>query len=149
MAINRVLISGNVVRDPEVRYTSDGACCARLTVALNRDRGANGQEAGTDYPQAVFWGKLAENIEKYVAKGALVTIEGKLRTGSYQSRQTGAKIYYTEVSGDRIMYHRKRDEDAAKKAAHSEAPSAADVTGNDDWSSQTSMGFSRDDDIPF
>jgi len=149
MAINRVLISGNVVRDPEVRYTSDGTACARLTVALNRDRGVNGAEPGADYPQAVFWGKMAENIERYVGKGALVTIEGKLRTGSYKNRQTGQPVYFTEIAGDRIMYHRKRDEEAAKKASYQEAPSAADVTGNDDWSSQTSMDFQRDDDIPF
>ena len=149
MAINRVVISGNLTRDPEVRYTSDGMCCARLTVALNRDRGKNGEDRGADYPQAVFWGKLAESIEKYVAKGMLVTVEGKIRTGSYKSRQTGQTVYFTEIAGDRIAYHRKRDEDAAAKAEYKDAPSAADVTGSDDWSSQTQMGFSRDDDIPF
>ena len=149
-SINRVVVSGNLVRDPEVRYTSQGKACARLTVALDRGRSAQGDELGADYPQAVFWGGLAESIERYCRKGMLVTIEGRLRTGSYDNRQTGQKVYFTEIAGDKIAFHRQRDEEKDRKAEFKEAPSAADVTGSDDWSSQMSMeGFSRADDIPF
>lgn len=150
MAINRVLISGNLVRDPEVRYENKSQmCCARITVALDRGRSANGEERGVDYPQAVFWGKQAENVEKYCRKGSLVTIEGKIRTGSYVSK-AGTKVYFTEIAGDRIVFFRQRDEEKSKKEEHQEAPTAVDMTGNDDWSSQTRMGdFIQDDDIPF
>ena len=149
MAINRVLISGNLVRDPEVRYTAaTQMCCARLTVALDRGKTAEGKDRGADYPQAVFWGKLAENIEKYCRKGALVTIEGKLRTGSY-TNHSGQKIYFMEIAGDRIQYFRQREVDKAKDADYPEAPLAVDTTGSDDWSSQQSMDFIQDDDIPF
>lgn len=153
LSINRVVIAGNLVRDPEVRYVSGSqTCCARLTVALDRGKNTKGDDLGADYPQAVFWGKLAESIEKYCRKGMPVTIEGKLRTGSYEGR-TGQKVYYTEISGDKIMFHRQRDEDQSRKSAYQGAPTAADVTGSDDWSSQTSMGvyegFSSANDIPF
>lgn len=149
MSINKVIISGNLVRDPEVRYGSTTAC-ARLTVALNRGRSSQGDDLGADYPQAVFWGKLAETIEKYVTKGMLVTIEGKIRTGSYKSKTTGATVYYTEIAGERIEFFRKRDEEKAREKDYEGAPHAADVAPGDDWASQTMMeGFSRGDDIPF
>lgn len=151
LSINRVLISGNLVRDPEVRYESKSQkACARVTVALNRGRSASGDELGADYPQAVFWGGLAESIEKYARKGMLVTIEGRIRTGSYKSTRTGATVYYTEIAGDKIQFFRQREENAAKAADHPQAPTAADITGSDDWSSQQSMeDFFPADDMPF
>lgn len=151
MAINRVIICGNLVRDPEVRYEAKSQLAmARITVALDRGKTADGADKGADYPQAVFWGKMAELIEKNCTKGMMVAIEGKLRTGSYTSQKTGQKIYTTEIAGERIQFFRKREEDAAKAAAHPEAPTAADVTGSDTWSSQTRMeGFETADDIPF
>lgn len=151
LSINRVLISGNLVRDPEVRYESKSQkACARVTVALNRGRSASGDELGADYPQAVFWGGLAESIEKYARKGMLVTIEGRIRTGSYVSQKTGDKVYYTEIAGDKIQFFRPREEEKAKGETYGEAPTAADVTGSDAWSSQTRMeDFEQADDIPF
>ncbi len=146
--INRVVIAGNLVRDPEVRYASQKAC-ARLTVALDRGRSAQGDELGADYPQAVFWGGLAESIEKYCRKGMLVTIEGRLRTGSYTNKLTQQKVYYTEIAGEKIALHRQRDEDKSRRSEYREAPAAVDTTGDDSWSSQTAMDFERDDDIPF
>lgn len=151
MSINRAIICGNLVRDPEVRYTAaTQMCCARITVALNRGKNAAGEDRGADYPQVVFWGKLAESIEKYCRKGDLVAIDGKIRTGSYTNR-SGQKVYYTEIAGDTIRFFRQRDTEKAKDADYPEAPYAADTTGSDDWSSQTRMeGFEQlDDDIPF
>ena len=149
MTINRAIIGGNLVRDPEVRYESKTQkAVARITVALDRGRTADGVDKGADYVQAVFWGKMAELIERECTKGMAVAIEGKLRTGSYVGKD-GLKRYTTEVSGDRILFFRKREEAAAKAADHRDAPCAADVTGSDDWSSQQGMDFLQDDDIPF
>lgn len=149
MSINRVMICGNLVRDPEIRYESKTQkAVARITVALDRGKTSDGVDKGADYPQAVFWGKLAEMIEKYCSKGMMVAIEGKLRTGSYTGRD-GLKRYTTEIAGDRIDFFRKRDEAAAKAADHPDAPHAVDMTGDDGWSSQQGMDFLQDDDIPF
>lgn len=151
MAINRVMICGNLVRDPEVRYESKTQkAVARITVALDRGKTADGVDKGADYPQVVFWGGIAEYIEKYARKGMMVAIEGKYRTGSYTSQKTGQKVYTAEIAGERIQIFRKREEDAAKAAAHPDAPTAADVTGSDTWSSQESMAdYLPADDIPF
>ena len=149
MAINRVFICGNLVRDPEVRYESKSQkAVARITVAIDRGKTADGVDKGADYPQAVFWGKLAENIERYCTKGMAVAIEGKIRTGSYTGRD-GQKRYVTEIAGDRIQFFNKREEAAAKSAEHPDAPTAVDVTGDDGWSSQEGMDFLKDEDIPF
>lgn len=151
MAINRVVICGNLVRDPEVRYESKTQkAVARITVALDRGKTADGVDKGADYPQAVFWGGIAEYIEKYAKKGMMVVIEGKIRTGSYTSQKTGQKVYTTEIAGDKIHFFRQREESAAKAAEHPDAPTAADVTGSDTWSSQESMAdYLPADDIPF
>lgn len=151
MAINRVVICGNLVRDPEVRYESKTQkAVARITVALDRGKTADGVDKGADYPQAVFWGGIAEYIEKYARKGMMVVIEGKIRTGSYTSQKTGQKVYYTEIAGDKIQFFRPREEEKAKGETYGEAPTAADVTGNDTWSSQQSMAdYIPADDIPF
>ena len=151
MSINRVMICGNLVRDPEVRYESKSQkAVARVTVALDRGKTADGVDKGADYPQAVFWGGLAEYVEKYARKGMLVAIEGKIRTGSYKRQKDGVTVYTFDVAGDKIQIFRQRDEDAAKRAGYQEAPTAADVTGSDDWSSQQAMDdFLPADDMPF
>lgn len=150
MAINSVHLTGNLARDPEVRYENvSKKANARITIAVDRGRSSKGDPLGVDYPQVVFWGGPAEYIEKYLRKGMKVSIEGKLRTGKYESRRTGQAVYYTEIQGDKIEAFRVREEQTAKDQEHPDAPSAVDVTGDDTWSSQESMDFVRDDDIPF
>lgn len=150
MAINSVHLTGNLARDPEVRYESiSHKANARITIAVDRGRSSKGEPLGVDYPQVVFWGGPAEYIERYVQKGMKVSIEGKLRTGKYTSKRTGEPVYYTEIQGDKIEAYRQREEKTAKAEEHSDAPSAVDITGDDNWSSQQSMDFIRDDDIPF
>lgn len=149
MSINKVIICGNLVRDPEVRYEAKSQkAMARITVALDRGKTAEGVDRGADYPQAVFWGKMAELIERYCSKGTAVAVEGKIRTGSYTGKD-GQKRYTTEIAGERIHFFRKAEEDVAKAKEHPDAPAAVDVTGDDIWSSQVGMDFTRDDDLPF
>ena len=103
MSVNKVILIGNVGRDPEVRYLDSGIAVASLPLATT-DRAytlANGTQVPerTEWHNLVLWRGLAETAEKYVHKGDKLYIEGKIRTRSYDD-QTGAKRYVTEVFAD-------------------------------------------------
>ena len=103
MSVNKVILIGNVGRDPEVRYLDSGIAVASLPLATT-DRAytlANGTQVPerTEWHNLVLWRGLAETNEKYVHKGDKLYVEGKIRTRSYDD-QTGAKRYVTEIFVD-------------------------------------------------
>lgn len=94
---NSVIITGNVVRDAELRYTSTQKPVLGFTVACNR-QGPDGQSVADFFP-VVLWGKSAEALEKYLTKGKSVLVKGRLQTRSYESK-TGEKRNVTEIIAD-------------------------------------------------
>ncbi|WP_291530143.1 single-stranded DNA-binding protein [Bacteroides sp. UBA939] len=105
MSVNKVILIGNVGRDPEVRYLDSGVAVASLPLATT-DRAytlANGTQVPerTEWHNLVLWRGLAETVEKYVHKGDKLYVEGKIRTRSYDD-QTGAKRYVTEIFVDNM-----------------------------------------------
>ena len=103
MSVNKVILIGNVGRDPEVRYLDSGIAVASLPLATT-DRAytlANGTQVPerTEWHNLVLWRGLAETAEKYVHKGDKLYVEGKIHTRSYDD-QTGAKRYVTEIFVD-------------------------------------------------
>lgn len=103
MSVNKVILLGNVGRDPEVRYLDTGVAVATFPLATS-DRAytlANGTQVPerTEWHNLVLWRGLAETAEKYVHKGDKLYVEGKIRTRSYDD-QTGAKRYVTEIFVD-------------------------------------------------
>lgn len=102
--MNKVIISGNLTKDPELRYTSDSqmAVCT-FTPALNRGKDKEGNDRGADFPRVIVYGRTAENCEKYLAKGRKVLIEGRIRTGSYKDKD-GNTVYTTDVIADRVEF---------------------------------------------
>lgn len=101
--MNSVVLIGRLTRDPEVRYTSASQMAvARFSIAIDRPPRQNG-ERQTDFPNIVVFGKQAENCEKYLAKGRLVGIQGRLQTGSYQNKD-GVTVYTTDVVADRVEF---------------------------------------------
>ena len=101
--MNKVMLIGNVGKDPEIRYVDAGVCVASLVLATT-ERGyklQNGTEVPdrTDWHNIVLWRGLAETVEKYVKKGDKLYIEGKIHTRSYDDRN-GVKRYVTEIWAD-------------------------------------------------
>ena len=94
--MNSVVLIGRLTRDPEVRYTSQSqmAVCS-FTIAIDRPS-RQGEERKADFPRITVFGKQAENCEKFLKKGRLVGIQGRIQTGSYTNKD-GAKVYTTEV----------------------------------------------------
>lgn len=97
-SLNKVLIIGNVGRDPEMRYTPSGSAVTSFSVAVSRRWTSNeGQpQEETEWFNVVTWNKLAETCNQFVTKGRSVFVEGRLRTRSWDG-QDGQKHYRTEV----------------------------------------------------
>ena len=101
--MNSVFLIGRLTKDPEVRYTAaTQTAVATFTVAVDRPT-RPGAEKQTDFPRITVFGKQAENCEKYLAKGRLVAVEGRLQTGSYQNKD-GATVYTTDVVANRVQF---------------------------------------------
>jgi len=94
---NVCIITGNLVRDAELKYTSSQKPVLTFTVAVNR-LGANNEQA-TDYFSCVFWGKTGEAISKYMTKGKGVLVRGQMRSRSYEAKD-GHKITAWELTAD-------------------------------------------------
>lgn len=101
--MNSVVLIGRLTRDPEVRYTaSTQMAVATFNVAIDRPV-KQGGEKQTDFPRITVFGKQAENCEKYLAKGRLVGVQGRIQTGSYQNKN-GETVYTTDVIADRVEF---------------------------------------------
>ena len=105
MSVNKVILVGNLGKDPEVRFTNSGSAVARLSVATSEvwnDRDGNRQER-TEWHNVVVWGKQGESCGQYLAKGRQVYVEGSIRTRSYDDK-SGNKRYVTEVVAQRVQF---------------------------------------------
>ena len=103
-SVNKVILIGNLGKDPEVRHLESGAAVANFPIATSenyKDRKTGERVTQTEWHNVVLWRGLAEVAEKYLQKGAKVYIEGKLRTRSWQD-QEGNTRYTTEVVGDQM-----------------------------------------------
>jgi single stranded DNA-binding protein (ssb) len=121
MSINKVMLIGNVGKDPDVRYLDNGVAVANFTIATT-ERGytaANGTQVPdrTEWHNIVLWRGLAEIAEKYVRKGTKLYIEGKIRTRSYDGSD-GNKRYVTEIWGDNLELLGSKPTDNAGRAPH-------------------------------
>lgn len=98
-SVNKVILVGNVGKDPEMKYTPTGTPVAKFSLATNekyKDRSDEWQER-TEWHNIVAWQRLAEIVGEYVKKGAKLYIEGKLQTSSWEDRESGTKKYRTEI----------------------------------------------------
>ena len=101
--MNNVTLIGRLTKDPEITYTSGSQMAvAKFTLAIDRPTKA-GEEKKTDFPRITVFGRSAENCEKYLAKGRLVGIQGRLQTGSYKAKD-GSTVYTTDVIADRVEF---------------------------------------------
>ncbi len=103
-SVNKVILVGNLGRDPETRYMPDGGAITNISIATTsqwKDKNGEKQEA-TEWHRVAFFGKLAEIAGEYLKKGSQVYVEGKLRTRKWQDKD-GADKYTTEVIADAMQ----------------------------------------------
>ena len=125
MSLNKVMIIGNLGRDPEMRYTPSGQPVTQFTVAVNRNykNQAGEWQEETEWFRIVAWGPLAERTAEYLRKGRKVYVEGRLQTRQWEG-QDGQKRYTTELIAQTVtaLDPRPRDENAEPGGAPGGAP---------------------------
>lgn len=110
MALNKVLLIGNVGKDPEVRHLESGASVATITLATSerfKDRNGEMKET-TEWHSIVAWRNLADLAENYIRKGSQIFVEGRIRSRSWDD-QNGQKHYVTEIEASNIQLLGRRD----------------------------------------
>jgi len=125
-SLNKVQIIGNLGRDPEVRYSPDGAAIANMSLATTsqwKDKETRGKQERTEWHRVVFHGRLAEIVREYTRKGSLVYVEGSLRTRKWQDKD-GSDRYTTEIVGSLLTMLDKKGDDATV--------TSEDATGSSD-----------------
>ena len=139
-SLNKVMLIGNLGKDPEVRYTASSVPVATFSMATNeswQDQDGNTQER-TEWHNIVTWRKLAEICHQYLRKGSKIYIEGRIQTRSYDDKNTGAKKYITEIVADNLIMLDGRG--AASEGGSQSSGAVAEPS---------EPGTSKDDDLPF
>lgn len=144
-SINKVILVGNLTRDPETRYKNELAI-SKLGIATNNRR--KDQESGewrdfAEFHNITFFGKLAEIVQQYLKKGAKVYVEGRLQTSEYKDKNDGTKKYYTEViANELVMLGGKQEGQQLNDSSSSSSPETP-------FPEDDSGPGITDDDIPF
>ena len=113
--MNKVILSGNLTRDPEVRYTQSGVAYARMGIAVNRpytSKNADGQPQ-TDFFNLVSWNKQAEFCGRYLKKGSRILVEGRIENDNYEDKN-GVKHYGVSIRVDTIEFAGGKREDGGE-----------------------------------
>lgn len=133
--VNKVIILGNLGREPELKYTPSGTPVCRIAVATTRTwkdkQGAKQEE--TEWHRVSVWGKSAEHCNNYLAKGRQVYVEGRIKTSSYE--QDGVKKWSTEIVADTVQFIGAKQSGASSRPARDEP--------------ETRQPGGYEDDIPF
>ena len=138
--VNKVILVGKLGQKPEMRYTATQSAVANLSIATTeswKDKESGEMRDKTEWHRVVYFGKLAEIVEKYLDKGSSVYIEGKLQTRKWQDK-SGADRWTTEIVGNELTMLGSRPSNNAQAQTESEAP----------FSDESSAELT-DDDIPF
>jgi single-strand DNA-binding protein len=103
---NKVVLMGNLARDPEIRYTVDKRAWVRFTVAVGYSwKNKNGEiQNETDFIPVVVWGPRAETCARYLKKGSAVMVEGRIKVRSYEAKDGSGRKYSTDVAADDVLF---------------------------------------------
>lgn len=131
-SFNKVILIGNLTKDPELKYTPKGTAVAKIGIAVNRTWK---NEAGEKMEEVTFvdvnvFGRTAENVGQYMRKGRPILIEGRLRLDQWDDKQTGQKKSKLGVVAETVQFLGGRDDGDERKPASSAAPDAKSPAEN-------------------
>ena len=154
-SVNKVILIGNLGKDPEVKYTPQGTPVAKVALATNerfKDKDGNWQDR-TEWHNVVLWARLAEIAGEYLKKGGKVYIEGRLQTRSWDDKQTGQKKYMTEIVANDLVLLGGRGEGGGDYSGGSRNASSSgnnfDQRTPEPEHAPAGSGPITDEDIPF
>jgi len=143
--LNRVVLVGRMVRDPELKRTNSGTSVTSFTIAVDNVTKA-GAEKTTSFIPCTSWNKTAENVAKYCAKGSLVGIDGRLNQRSYEDKN-GQKRSVVEVIAESVQFLERK---GASEGNENNAQPADNQPADNNGTTATHEGIdSSDDDLPF
>jgi single-strand DNA-binding protein len=161
-SVNKVILVGNLGKDPEVKFTPQGTAVAKITVATSssyKDKQSGEWKETTEWHNVVLWQRQAEIAGEYLKKGNKVYIEGRLQTRSWDDKQTGQKKYMTEVVASELVLMGGGGGGAAREGGYSGGRGAGAASGADSFDQSGPDSFESqpagrgteitDDDIPF
>ncbi|MCK5391449.1 MAG: single-stranded DNA-binding protein [Deltaproteobacteria bacterium] len=142
MAVNKVMLIGNLGRDPEIRYTTGGQAVANFTLATTEKytNKAGEKQEDTEWHRIVAWGRLAEICGEYLTKGRMVYIEGSIKTRSWEDKEGNTKWTTEIVARNMQMLGGQGGRSESSSTPSEKVPADFDI--EDD-------SFGNDDDIPF
>ena len=146
--LNKVMLIGNLTRDPELRYTPKGTAVADLGLAINsksKDAQGNLQEE-TTFVDVTVWGVTAENAGKYLTKGRPVFVEGKLRLDQWTDKDTGQNRQRLKVVGHAVQFLGSGGGEGGSQSRQGSGPAPQSPQPA---TSQPTMDYLEEDDIPF
>ena len=149
--VNKVILLGRLGANPELRQTQSGMSVASATLATNesyKDRASGNKVDNTDWHNLVFWGRNAENLQKYSKKGDSIYVEGKLSTRKWQDKN-GNDRYTTEVVVSNMQFMSKSDSKSTNSNQGSYSSSFNDNNSTSNTGSSNNFNFDQEDDIPF
>lgn len=153
-SLNKVILIGNLTRDPEVRYTPKGAAVCDISIAVNRkwkDESGKANEEVT-YVEITAWGKTAELVSQYLKKGSSACFEGRLQQETWDDKTTGQKRSKLKVVAENVQFLGSPNRDGGQQSQQTTRPqperrTAADAV--DDFNAGPNAATVGDDDIPF
>ena len=150
--LNKVILIGRTTRDVDFRRTSSGTPVATFTLALDNRYVLKDGKPTTDFINCVAWNKTAETMDKYVKKGMLIAVEGRLQTRNYENKD-GNRVYVTEVVCDNMRMLESRGNNASTSTYLEDYEPANNGYQSDDSSvsqntSDVELNISEDD-LPF
>jgi single-strand DNA-binding protein len=151
-SVNKVILIGNLGKDPEVKFTPGGTAVAKFSLATNeryKDKSGEWQDR-TEWHNIVAWQRLAEIVGEYVKKGNKLYIEGRLQTSSWEDKQSGEKKYRTEIIAQDLVLLGGRGGDVDHEGGGSRSRGAATPGGGPPPEQEVADGAHiTDEDIPF
>jgi single-strand DNA-binding protein len=153
-SVNKVILIGNLGRDPETRYNTEGGAITNISIATTdtwKDKASGEKQERTEWHRVVFFNRLAEIAGEYLKKGSQVYVEGSIRTRKWQDKE-GQDRYTTEIVADRMQMlgSRSGQGDAAVRERGGEPRDATATDGPKPAERKSAGKFDDlDDDIPF
>jgi single-strand DNA-binding protein len=152
-SVNKVILLGNVGKDPEIKFASNGNAIASFSIATSeryKDKNSGEWQERTEWHALTAFGKTAEIIRDYVKKGSKLYVEGSLRTSSWEDKQSGQKRYKTEIVVNDLSLLSGRDENSGGGGGYARNNSSSydqsAPSSHDDLAHSAEI---TDDDIPF
>jgi len=156
--MNKVVLIGRLTRDPDLRYPSSNVPVANFTIAVNRPFENQNGERVADFINIIVWRKQAENVKKYIGKGSLVAVEGRIQTRNYEG-QDGKRVYVTEVVADSVQFLESKSQSQNRNSSFGtdipmgpmaeDMPQPTNIEEEDPFANFGSDIEISDDDLPF